>query len=128
MICVNAIYDMNGLSRPNQFGKDIGIITVMYPDNESTVIVHVLYPPTVSMENFYDSPKICTEIGTDYTVPDKNELTALLFNGNYTGVTGGSWVSSSSVEKRNDQYWYQQGNSRGMTDKKNRAHIVCVKR
>ena len=30
--CINAIYDMNGLRGPNQVGKDIGFVTVYYPN------------------------------------------------------------------------------------------------
>lgn len=128
MICVNAIYDMNGLSGPNQFGKDIGTITVMYPDNESIAIAPVPYPTGNSMDNFYNSNEICTKLGGNYSVPDKNELTALLFNGNYTGVKTCSWGSTSSAENDNSKYWIQCGSSRSTTSKTNSAHIRCVKR
>lgn len=36
-VCVNAIYDMNGLSGPNEVGLDIGFVTAVYPDTSQVV-------------------------------------------------------------------------------------------
>lgn len=128
MVCVNAIYDMNGLAEPNQFGKDIGIITVMYPDYESIAIAPLPYPTGNSIADFNKATSVCTQLGKDYFVPDKNELTALLYNGNYTGVKAGAWGSSSSAENDSSKYWVQNGSSRSTVLKTNSAHIRCIKK
>ena len=129
MICANAIYDMNGLSGPNQFGKDIGIISVLYPDNETVAVAPNAYPTGNSMTTFDQFSTVCNKLGPDYTVPDRNELAVLVFNGNYTGVTAGAWGSGTSDENNFNNFWIQNGSSRGSVSKTSgRPHIRCVKR
>ena len=129
MICANAIYDMNGLSGPNQFGKDIGIISVLYPDNEAVAVAPNAYQTGNSMTTFDKFSEVCNKLGPDYTVPDRNELAALVFNGNYTGVTAGAWGSGTSDENNVENFWVQNGSNRSSVSKISvRPHIRCVKR
>lgn len=129
MICANAIYDMNGLSGPNQFGKDIGIISVLYPDNETVAVAPNAYQTGNSMTTFDKFSEVCNKLGSDYTVPDRNELAALVFNGNYTGVTAGAWGSGTSDEHNINNFWIQNGSSRSTVSKTSgRPHIRCIKR
>ena len=53
--CINAIYDMNGLRGPNQVGKDIGFVTVYYP-NETVQAVAPL-PEKDVLKGTYTFPK-----------------------------------------------------------------------
>ncbi|MDR1327581.1 MAG: prepilin-type N-terminal cleavage/methylation domain-containing protein [Heliobacteriaceae bacterium] len=96
-VCVNAIYDMNGLGRPNQAGKDIGFVTVIYPDESS-----VAYAPDVVKENaaesdFYNAPQACTDQNPDYSLPNIDELLSMYMNMNILGMVPNSYWSASGA-------------------------------
>ena len=59
--CVNAIYDMNGLRKPNQVGKDIGVVTVFYPNETVQAVAPIAGEISESRINFYNSQKMCSE-------------------------------------------------------------------
>ena len=78
-VCVNAVYDMNGASKPNMFGKDRGFVTVLYP-NEEAVAVAVRYIKSAGNSNFKNAPKLCSSLGKDLVVPNIDELTAIMLH------------------------------------------------
>ena len=59
--CVNAIYDMNGLRKPNQVGKDIGVVTVFYPNETVQAVAPIAGEISESRINFYNSQKMCSK-------------------------------------------------------------------
>ncbi|MDR1327289.1 MAG: prepilin-type N-terminal cleavage/methylation domain-containing protein [Heliobacteriaceae bacterium] len=128
-VCVNAVYDMNGLGKPNQAGKDIGFITVLYPDESS-----VAYAPDVVKENaavastFNNAPQACTNQNPDYSVPNRDELLAMYMNGNLIGITSGEYWSASEAPP--DFAWSQDFaiGGRSRFPKTHTNEVRCIRR
>lgn len=88
-ICVNFVYDVNGLKAPNQVGKDIGIVTAVYRD-EITVVAPELYEKryiagTQNTVPFYsdnntDARALCAKENRDLRVPTLDEGIAIATN------------------------------------------------
>ncbi len=102
-VCVNVIYDMNGLRGPNIVGKDIGLLGVFYP-NEETRAVAVLpadydYSETKGGErkavSFNEAGSLCDSFGSDYRMPDRNETSLMAINGNLLGILNGGYWSGT---------------------------------
>ena len=77
--CVNAIYDMNGLKGPNQVGKDIGFVTVFYP-NETVQAVAPMPEKQTSTGtlNYSNAQKYCAEKGK--FIPNVDEAMSITLN------------------------------------------------
>ena len=77
--CVNAIYDMNGLKGPNQVGKDIGFVTVFYP-NETVQAVAPMPEKETSTGtlNYSNAQKYCAEKGK--FIPNVDEAMSITLN------------------------------------------------
>ena len=80
-VCVNAIYDMNGLKGPNQAGKDIGFVTILYPDTSSIALApNPYYKNLKNAANYKDGMAGCAELGADYTLPRLEEWASISYN------------------------------------------------
>ena len=75
-VCVSVIYDMNGLKNPNRIGEDMGIVTVMYPDE--TVKAVAPKKPIVKSNN--------EGCGDGYRLLNVEEAIAYTFNGYLYGL------------------------------------------
>lgn len=79
--CVNAIYDMNGLRGPNQVGKDIGFVTVFYP-NETVQAVAPMNETEDSTDTtrikYPEANQFCTEKGK--RLPNFEEGMSIVLN------------------------------------------------
>lgn len=85
-LCVNFIYDLNGDKKPNQLGKDVGVISVFKGFGNNTEVVS---PP------YKEKPKqnFCLDKG--YYIPDIFEVLSLELN---TALwEGEDWAESSTV-------------------------------
>ncbi len=96
-VCVNAIYDMNGLGQPNEVGKDIGFVTIMYPDVRTTAVAPDVHKRNAQGASFYNAGVSCTTLDKEYTLPNRDELLAMYFNGNLLGITSGYYWSASEA-------------------------------
>ena len=106
-MCFFAIYDMNGQRGPNVVGKDIGLVGVFYPNEETRAVAVLPADYDYSSANrggarttttFANSPKMCDEqFGKDYRMPDRDELTLMAMAGNLLGITNGGYWSGSVV-------------------------------
>ncbi len=98
-MCVNMIYDLNGLKGPNEMGKDIGFITVFY-SSDPVVVAPIPLSSDLSTsaalvpdEDGEKSASIlCKESDEDSRLPTKEELGAMCINdealiGNFNGST-----------------------------------------
>lgn len=97
-VCVNAIYDMNGLKGPNQVGKDIGFVTVFYPNETvQAVAPMVLEKRDDVLDNefkFTEAQQYCAEKGK--RLPNLEEGVSALFNSGLTTVPNpNSWTLST---------------------------------
>ena len=93
-VCVNAIYDINGLSKPNQVGQDIGFVSILYPGVEAVAVspdtLRAL-PEKSMYSNLCTNPK-------GYTLPTLNEAKSIYFNSTMLGVpaSGSYWTKELS--------------------------------
>ena len=106
-MCFFAIYDMNGQRGPNVVGKDIGLVGVFYP-NEETKAVAVLPADFdwstagrggASSARMYansQAAKACDDqFGKDYRLPDRDEVALMAMAGNLLGITDNLYWSGS---------------------------------
>ena len=117
-VCVNAIYDMNGLKGPNQAGKDIGFVTILYPDTSSIALAPNPYYKNLKNANYKDGMAGCAELGADYTLPRLEEWASISYNrelfdfdygGSYwlvpgTGFSVSSWGGYISAYGQNNTF------------------------
>ena len=66
-VCINAIYDMNGLAQPNEVGKDIGFVTVIYPDIESVAYAPDVYKHKAQGATFDNAADICHNLDVNFS-------------------------------------------------------------
>ncbi len=104
-VCVNAIYDMNGLKGPNKVGKDVGFVTIMYPDVRTTAVAPDVHKRDAQVASFYNAGVSCTTLDKEYTLPNRDELLAMYFNGNLLGITSGYYWSASEASA--ELGWFQ---------------------
>lgn len=96
-MCANFVYDLNGNKGPNTVGKDIGIITAMYPADTVVVAPYPYVREASSGISQYDAAKACTEQDPEYRIPNIEELIALYVNKNlydFTNAYGAYWSST----------------------------------
>ncbi len=95
-VCVNIIFDINGLEGPNQVGKDIGTLTLLYPGIESkTVVVRKAYK-TFRNVTFDNVASKCKEKYKDSVVPNRYEAASVAFNRKLFGSIGDGYLCTSS--------------------------------
>ena len=89
-VCVNMVYDLNGSKAPNQTGKDIGFITVFFPDDPVVVapmpvlpFKNDLVPPYSEKGN--DTVTYCKNQDSNSRLPDMYEAFSILVNINLLG-------------------------------------------
>ena len=96
-VCVNVVYDMNGLAAPNRFGKDINFVTVFYPDSTSIAVAPDVYPQDARGAKYSEIGISCSEIGKDYVPLNFEDFGAMVFNRVfYANVAPGAsyWLGS----------------------------------
>ena len=106
-MCFFAIYDMNGKGGPNVVGKDIGLVGVYYPNEETRAVAALPADYDYSQSgrggtrtavNFATAPKKCDEqFGKDYRMPDRDEAALMAMAGNLLGITDYGYWSGSVV-------------------------------
>ena len=127
-VCVNAIYDMNGLSQPNEVGKDIGFVTVMYPDIKVQAVAPEVYKQNAAGATFDKAAESCQAQGEDLSVPNRDELLSMYYNMNLLGIPAGIYWSAS--EATAELGWRQSFGSgdRHRYTKSNGSTVRCVRR
>ena len=126
-VCVNAIYDINGLSKPNQVGQDIGFVSILYPGVESIALAPEILRQTpynsMYSNNFCTNPK-------GYSLPTLNEAKAIYFNSKILGflASGYYWTKDLSGLPGNAR-WLIKFND-GSLDRTGSggswSYVVCV--
>ena len=94
--CMSGVYDMNGLKKPNQVGKDIGFFGVFYNGIQSTAVATLPYKE--GFDGGYDwesADNYCRSI-KGYKLPTVDELSALYLGRYITGMSNSVWLWSAS--------------------------------
>ncbi len=135
--CVNMIYDLNGLKGPNEVGKDVGFITVLYR-TDSVVVAPNPFPSNASTsmlpsysESGNDASSACTKLSDDARIPDIDELASIFINRSLLGISSGGYWSSSVVTSGAGGYALMQDISDGLSFQNSRfilGQVRCVKR
>jgi len=103
-ICANMIFDLNGNKGPNTMGKDIGILSVLYP-TDSSVVAPDVYRVFFNSVSAADAPTVCTnKAGSEYRIATKDELASIFINKNLLGVAPGMSPLISSSTKTSTIY------------------------
>jgi len=99
-VCVNMVYDLNGNKGPNTVGKDIGVMSVLYP-TDSVVVAPVPFNKIFAGTSAENASTFCTEkTGTEARIPTKEEIMSLFVNQHKMfGLedTSGHWITSTKV-------------------------------
>ena len=126
-VCVNAVYDMNGLARPNEVGKDIGFVTVIYPDESVIAYAPDVYKTNAQSATFEEASNSCQDLDKNLFVPNREELMAMIFNGNLLAIAPGIYWSANDYGA--DFAWTQNRGGWLAGDNKNTARpIRCIQR
>ncbi len=96
MMCANFVYDLNGNKGPNTFGKDIGFITALY-NTDSSVVAPMPLAVEASSGAQTDASSACSALGDDVRIPNRDELSAMFYNRELLGISGGRYWSGSVV-------------------------------
>ena len=127
-VCVNAIYDMNGLSQPNEVGKDIGFVTVIYPDIKVQAVAPEVYKQNAAGATFDKAAESCQAQGEDLSVPNREELLSMYYNMNLLGIpAGGYWSASEATAELGWVQGFGHG-GRYRNTKSYGGSVRCVRR
>lgn len=132
-VCANFIYDLNGSKGPNTVGKDIGIMTVLYP-SDSVVVAPVPSIRDISGVKHNEIGKKCAESDSETRAPNKAELASLFYNKKLLGLSfaaGACYWASDIVEAGNPGKARAINMSHGIWDVHDRTDsrvVRCIKR
>ena len=130
-MCANFVYDLNGSKGPNTIGKDMGIMTVMYPSDPVVAApVPLLYTTRAKQQ---EAGKACTASDSESRMPTFEELVSLWTNRSLIGYQS-SWArvwSSGTVlengELKGRQLDFPTGAYRNYP-REDTYTVICVKR
>ncbi|MFR1672687.1 MAG: hypothetical protein ACLSWI_07080, partial [Candidatus Gastranaerophilaceae bacterium] len=127
-VCVNAVYDMNGLARPNEVGKDIGFVTVIYPDITSIAVAPDVYNQYAGVATFDRAAGSCQVHDKELSVPNRDELLSMYYNMNLLGISARAyWSASEAPEELGWDLDFRQGN-RHCGVKTSAYALRCIRR
>ena len=130
-ICANFIYDLNGSKGPNTVGKDIGVITALYPSDSIVVAPFPLTRAASTSISYTASSKECTQQDNESRMPNLEELISMFINVKLLEMpTGIYWSSSLTTSSGATQAWaidFNQGRP-GKYNKTSSWRLWCVKR
>ncbi len=78
-ICANFVYDLNGNKGPNTVGKDIGFITVLYP-NDSVVVAPMPLNKSAGTKPQAEASSLCKAQDAESRIPNIEELISVFCN------------------------------------------------
>ena len=87
ILCANLIFDLNGSGKPNQLGKDVGVISIMKGYNDNIEVVSPPYFPEL-MSSAYNYNNVdykqaieyCKSLGEEYYIPEFFEAYSFAIN------------------------------------------------
>lgn len=137
-ICVNILYDLNGGGKaPNQVGKDIGFLTILYPSTPS-VVAPVAYSsdsasaPSYSTTAGSDAASACSNLNGDLILPDRESLISMIANqaliGNLT-ASGTYWSSTVVKPGAAGTAWAVAMDGKGTLSTRSGSNAIrCIKK
>ena len=80
LICANFIYDLNGSKGPNTVGKDVGVITALYPTDSLIVAPMLASTQKYSADSWNEAGAACTDADPTSRMPNLEEAISLEVN------------------------------------------------
>ncbi len=97
-MCANFVYDLNGNKGPNTVGKDIGVITALYPSDSVVVAPNPFVKDNVGRaQSFSIALRACRELEADSRLPNLEEDMSLIYNKFLFNTNSGSAPYMSST-------------------------------
>ncbi|MEI8128780.1 MAG: type II secretion system protein [bacterium] len=129
--CMSGVYDMNGLKKPNQVGKDIGFFGVFYNGIQSTSAAALPYKTGIDThsKNLAAATQYCSDI-KGYKLPTVDELSALYLGRNITGMPDNIWLWCASRLSAGGDFVGGVGSNAGTRawgDPSDQAAVRCVR-
>ncbi len=127
-MCANLIYDLNGSKGPNTMGKDIGVMSVIYPSDSVVVAPVPIYSISDTFEQ-KDASNACKNKDNEARLPNIEEGMALMYNQSFIGSISGSHYWSSTLTSSNKAKTFHFGLGRIYShDRSKEYRVQCVKR
>ena len=139
-VCAIFIYDLNGSKGPNTVGKDIGVMTVLYP-TDSVVAAPVVYVRDASVSNqyvtWYQAAENCRGLDGEYRLPNREEVFSLFVNKYLLGLpaTGSgntnTWTATAYPNDTQPSAYHchiESGTVHHLRKSQPNARARCVKR
>ena len=134
--CANFVYDLNGNKGPNTIGKDMGVITVLYPSDSIVVAPYPHMQNAKEGVTQQEALKACPEQDPEYRIPNLEELASIFVNSNLFGISsdGGHsniylWSSTLYPDDPSKAYRLNKTGSIGAENRSMTSTSVrCVKR
>ena len=136
-ICANFIYDLNGQKGPNTVGKDVGVITAIYPSDTQVVMPLTTSKVSTTGVTGKDASKLCRDFDAEYRLPNREEIISLWVNNKFIapgdarkGKDFSFWTASRAPQQENSAYFLYFGNGTMFYDylDTNSRGYICVKR
>ena len=130
-MCANFIYDLNGNKGPNTVGKDIGVISVLYPTDSLVVAPIPIVAISNEMTSYNDANGFCGAIDSESRMPNLYELSSMFYNMRLFDLSGSVLLSSTTLYKRGGFDVWRLHLSLGYAQayrKEDDANVRCVKR
>ena len=105
IMCANFIYDLNGKKGPNTMGKDMGFMTLFYP-NDSVLVSADMVNKTVTYNgNFSSALSYCRGLGDDVRLPNFEEIASLGLNLKFLPSSAGDKPVWSATKENSSNIW-----------------------
>ena len=129
LICANFVYDLNGNKGPNTVGKDIGVMTALYPSDTVLVAPQPLQRNASSSSKWEDASKLCTTQDAESRLPNIDELSAMFANNKLFKIQTGVAYWSGTVDSSVKAWHHGLGSGERRSVLKTTSDVVrCVKR
>lgn len=130
--CANFVYDLNGNKGPNTIGKDMGVMTVLYPTDSVVVAPYPHMQNAKAGVTQQEALKACPEQDPEYRIPNLEELASIYVNRNLFGLPDGDvflWSSTLSSTDASKAYNLNRtGSILPEARSTTRDSVRCVKR
>ncbi len=140
-MCVNFVYDLNGVEGPNKVGKDVGFITAFYRKNP-IVVAPIPYndfaangamlPQVGENSSALDAVSACKMQSEDLRLPNREEASSMFINKTLINKIGSVVIWSSSIISLGDNAkgWAQNFDvgHHGSPLRKAKANVYCIKK
>ena len=129
-MCVNFVYDLNGNRGPNAVGKDMGVITALYPTDSVVVAPMPLIRDASTSTIQQLAGKKCLEQDNESRLPNIEELATIFYNRTLWGlpIMGNYWSSTTKSSTSAIELIFATGQTASVLRSRTDIGVHCIKR